>query len=319
MKSILVTGSCGQIGSELIPALQTRFPGATLIATDVRDPQETIIKSAKFKHLDILDVSHLEQLISDEKVDTIFHLAAILSAKGENNPQMAYSVNLEGFFNILEAARKLSVKSIITPSSIAVYGPDAPKNKTPDETALNPTTMYGVTKVAGEKLLQYYHLKYGLNVRALRYPGIISSQTEPGGGTTDYAVELFKYAASGKPYVCYIEMNTPLPFMYMPDAIEAIIRLSLAEENNLNRRVYNVHSMQLTPGEIVASIRKFIPEFECSYKPDYRQNIASSWPHSIDDSNARKEWGWKPQFNLPAMTADMLLKLGVSRPELNVT
>ncbi len=309
MEKILVTGACGQIGSELVLALAERFGAANIIASDIKKPPAIFPENVSFYYLDVTNMNHFNTLVVEQQVTTIFHMAAILSAVGEQNPQLAYRVNMYGLINALEAARIHKLSRVVVPSSIAAFGPDAPKKNTPDDTALNPTTMYGVTKVAGEKLIQYYHLKYGVDGRSLRYPGIISSETLPGGGTTDYAVDLYINAVKGEPYRCYISENTPLPFMYMPDAIKAIIELAFADGDRLTRRVYNVHAMSLTPGDIVASIRKYYPDFQVTYQPDYRQQIAESWPHSIDDSNARRDWHWQPDFNLDDMTRDMLNKL----------
>jgi nucleoside-diphosphate-sugar epimerase len=309
MKKILVTGACGQIGSELVVHLGKEFGKENVIATDIQKPSSLVKSNSTFMYLNVLDVHMTAKTVVDYEIDTIFHMAAILSAKGEQDPQAAYDVNMQGLMNILETARRKGVDMVITPSSIAAFGPDAPKENTPNETALNPTTMYGVTKVAGEKLLQYYFLKYGLDTRSLRYPGIISSETAPGGGTTDYAVDLYLHAVGNEPYTCFIEEDTPLPFMYMPDAIKAILDLAHADSFLLKRRVYNVNAMRLTPHDIVDSIRKYLPEFRCSYRPDYRQKIAGSWPHSIDDSAAREEWNWKPDFDLDMMTRDMLEKI----------
>jgi nucleoside-diphosphate-sugar epimerase len=308
VKRILVTGAFGQIGSELVPKLKDEFGEDAVIPTDIKEPPAEK-KNSHFTYLDILDYDKLDTIVTRYEVDTIFHLAAILSALGERNPQLAYRVNLQGVVNILEIARQNRVKKIVMPSSIAVFGPDAPKTNTPNHTPLNPTTMYGVTKVAGEKLLQYYHLKYGIDTRSLRFPGIISSETEPGGGTTDFAVDLYVHAVTGRPYSCYISENTPLPFMYMPDAIKAILDVFNADSEKLRTRIYNVNVMSLTPGEIINSINKHIPAFSCSFKPDYRQKIAESWPQSIDDSSAREDWGWSPAFNLDEMTKDMITKL----------
>jgi nucleoside-diphosphate-sugar epimerase len=309
MKKILVTGACGQIGSELVVHLGKEFGKENVIATDIQKPTSIVKSNSNFMYLNVLDVHMTAKTVVDYEIDTIFHMAAILSARGEQDPRAAYDVNMQGLMNILETSRRKGVHTVITPSSIAAFGPDAPKENTPNETVLNPTTMYGVTKVAGEKLLQYYFLRYGLDARSLRYPGIISSETAPGGGTTDYAVDLYLHAVSKKPYSCFIEENTPLPFMYMPDAIQAILDLARAESLRLKRRVYNVNAMRLTPHDIVASIQKYLPDFHCAYQPDYRQKIARSWPHSIDDSAAREEWNWKPDFDLDMMTRDMLEKI----------
>lgn len=309
MKKILVTGACGQIGSELVVHLGKEFGKTNVIASDIKKPEPVIKEYSTFTYLNVLDSDMLAREVVEEEVDTIFHMAAILSATGEQNPQFAYEVNLQGLMNVLEVARRKGVEKVITPSSIAAFGPDAPKELTPDNTPLNPTTMYGVTKVAGEKLMQYYYVKYGLDTRSLRYPGIISSETLPGGGTTDFAVDMYIHAVQNQPYESYVAEDTPLPFMYMPDAIRAILELAHADNEALTQRVYNVHALRLTPADIVESIQKYVPEFRCSYRPDYRQAIAESWPHSIDDTAARRDWGWHPKYDLENMTRDMLTRL----------
>jgi nucleoside-diphosphate-sugar epimerase len=309
MNKILVTGAGGQIGSELIYKLSEMYGDEVIIPTDIKHPHHSNNLSRRFISLDVLDYDKLDTIVTRYEVDVIFHMAAILSALGERNPQLAYRVNMQGLVNVLEVAQKNGVEKVIMPSSIAAFGPDAPKEKTPNDIPLNPTTMYGVTKVAGEKLLQYYHLKYGIDTRSIRYPGIISSETAPGGGTTDYAVDLYVSAVKREPYSCYIEANTALPFMYMPDAIKAIIDLFNAVPEKLTARVYNVNVMSLAPMDIITSIKKHIPDFDFIFKADYRQQIAESWPHSIDDSLARRDWHWKPQYELEAMTEDMIKKL----------
>lgn len=309
MQRILVTGACGQIGSELVIALSQKFGRENVIATDIQKPKDIIKEHSSFLYLNVLDRHMIARLVIEQEIETIFHMAAILSASGEKDPQTAYEVNLQGLVNVLEVSRRKGVKKLITPSSIAVFGPDAPKINTPENVALNPTTMYGVTKVAGEKLLQYYHAKYALDTRSLRYPGIISSATAPGGGTTDFAVDQYLHASQGRAYTCFVRQDTPLPFMYMPDAIRAILELAEAPDGTLKRRVYNLHAMTLTPADIEHSIRQHIPGFRCDYAPDYRQQIADSWPQSIDDSSARREWGWKPEYDLAKMTVDMLKNL----------
>jgi len=309
MKNVLITGACGQIGSELVVEIGKTIPAKHLIATDVSKALPLFKDHATFAYLDVLDRDRLLAVVTENEIDTIFHMAAILSARGEQNPQLAYNINLGGLFNVLEVARKRGVKRVISPSTIAVFGPDAPKENTPNETPLNPTTMYGVTKVAGEKLMQYYHGKFGIDTRGLRYPGIISSATAPGGGTTDYAVDMYIHAVKQQAYDCFVKDNTPLPFMYMPDAIKAILDLAKADGSRLQRRNYNVNAMSLTPKQIEDSIKARIPEFSCGYKPDYRQEIAESWPWSIDDSTARAEWDWKPDYDLDAMSDDMIANL----------
>jgi nucleoside-diphosphate-sugar epimerase len=309
MGKILITGACGQIGSDLVLRLQEIFGRSYIIPTDIKEPIGLLERPKNFHYLDVLDQDKLDTIVTRYEVESIFHMAAILSALGERNPQLAYKVNMQGLINVLEVARRNHVKKVLMPSSIAVFGPDAQVENTPNYTPLNPTTMYGVTKVAGEKLLQYYFKKYGIDTRSIRYPGIISSETEPGGGTTDYAVDLYVEAVLGKSYTCYIKAETALPFMYMPDAIKAIIDLYNADLQKLSSRVYNVGAMSLTPIDLINSIQKYIPEFNCSFKPDYRQKIAESWPHSIDDSLAQNDWGWKPDYNLDAMTKDMIARL----------
>ncbi len=306
MKRVLVTGACGQIGSELVIRLGKLLGNGNVLATDIKRAPDILKKHGNFTYLNVLDSHMFAKEVVDFEADAIFHMAAILSASGEKDPQLAYQVNMTGLMNALEVSRRKGVQMLITPSSIAVYGPDAPKLQTVEDAPLNPTTMYGVTKVAGEKLLQYYHIKYGLDTRSLRYPGIISAETPPGGGTTDFAVDLYWHALRGKPYSCFVKEDAALPFMYMPDAIKAIIDLAKAPAERLHRRVYNVHAMSLTAGDIVASIRNHIPDFRVEYRPDYRQEIADSWPASLNDAPAREDWRWRPDFGLEAMTRDML-------------
>ncbi|MEJ2636072.1 MAG: NAD-dependent epimerase/dehydratase family protein [Calditrichia bacterium] len=309
MGRILVTGACGQIGSELVLYLADQFGESAIIASDIKNPSSFIKNNIPFFYLDVLDFAAVNRIVVEQNVGTIFHMAAILSAVGEKNPQLAYQINMQGLMNVLEAARQHHMEKIIIPSSIAAFGPDAPKDKTPDNTIMNPTTMYGVTKVAGEKLAQYYHFKYGVDARSLRYPGIISSETLPGGGTTDFAVDLYLNAIDEKKYTCYIAEETVLPFMYMPDAIKAIVDLAAAPGEKLTQQVYNVHALSLAPRDIVASIRNEYPSFRISYDPDFRQSIAESWPRSLNDSAARRDWNWSPRYDLHAMTRDMLKKL----------
>jgi threonine 3-dehydrogenase len=244
-------------------------------------------------------------------VDTIYHLAAILSATGERRPQLAWTVNLTGLYKVLEIARERRVRRVFHPSSIAVFGSETPRDRTPQETILRPTTMYGITKVAGELLGDYYFQRFGLDVRSVRYPGIISSEALPGGGTTDYVVEIFYEAIKHKHYVCFLEQDTTLPMMYMPDCIKATLDLMEADLSRLKHHAnFNVAAMSFSPAELTAEIQKHIPDFVCEYKPDYRQEIAESWPRTIDDSAARQEWGWEPEYDLAATVADMLDRLG---------
>ncbi len=252
----------------------------------------------------------MERAVEKHDIDTIVHMAAILSAVGEQNPMMAWNVNMNGLINVLECARDRKMDRVLVPSSIAVFGPGTPLDNTPQETILRPTTMYGITKVAGELLGDYYVLKYGLDVRGLRYPGIISHETLPGGGTTDYAVAIYYEAVKNKKYTCFVREDTRLPMMYMPDCLKATISLLKADFNKLRHHCdFNVSAMSFSVKELADSIKKYIPEFEVSYEPDFRQKIADSWPNSIDDSYAREEWGWKPDYDLDAMTRDMLSAL----------
>ncbi len=309
MKRILVTGGLGQIGSSLVPFLREKYGRENVVVADIRSP-ENLEELEPFVSLDVLDRDSLDKAIEDFDIDTIYHLAAILSAKGEQNPQLAFKVNIVGMYNILEAGREHGLERIMVPSSIAAFGPETPKDNTPNDTVLKPRTMYGVSKVTGELLGLYYWEKYGLDVRGVRYPGIISWNAMPGGGTTDYAVEIFHYALRGEKYVCFLREDATLPMMYMPDAIKAITMLAEAPSENLVHRTdFNIQAMSFSPAELVEEIRKYIPDFQVEYRPDYRQKIADSWPRSLDDSAAREEWGWKPDYDLPRMVEDIIKNL----------
>ncbi|MCH9023863.1 MAG: L-threonine 3-dehydrogenase [candidate division Zixibacteria bacterium] len=311
MKKILVTGAVGQIGSELTFALRKKYGEDKVIATDIRMPSDSDLRdSGPFEFLDCLDPHHITRVMQIHNADTIFHLAAVLSAIGETKPNQAWQVNVNGLYNILEAARQYHC-SLFFPSSIGVFGNSTPKQNTPQETIQRPLTMYGVTKVTGELICDYYHKKFGLDSRGLRFPGIISYETEPGGGTTDYAVEIFFEAIKHKSYTCYLEKNCSLDMMYMPDAIRAMIELMEADPDNLkHRNAYNITATNFTPSKISEEIKKHIPEFEISYQIDpARQAIADSWPDCIDDSCARKEWGWNHKYGIESMTKDMLDKI----------
>lgn len=303
---ILVTGSYGQIGTELTIELRKRFGDDNVVASDIQRAPEILEESGPCRYLDVTDPRQVTAVVIENKITRIFHLAAILSGNGELNPQKCYNVNMTGLYNILEAARLNGVAQVITPSSIAAFGPDTPKENTPIDTILRPTTMYGITKVAGELLTEYYLHKYGVDTRSLRYPGIISSETEPGGGTTDYAVDMYIKAAAGEEYRCFVREETVLPLMYMPDALKAILSLAEADGDRLTRRTYNVAGFSCSAKAIELEIQKHIPGFRCSYEPDFRQLIAESWPRSIDDSDARREWDWRPDFDLELMSEDML-------------
>jgi len=311
MKRILVTGATGQIGSELTIELRKRYGGDNVVAVGhKRKPSEELFSSGPFEYLDVTRKGDVQKVVEKYDIDTIYHLAAVLSALGEQNPQLAWNVNMNGLYNVLEVARESSMVRVFWPSSIAVFGPEATRVNTPQETVLIPKTMYGVTKVAGELLCNYYFIQYGLDVRSVRYPGVVSSETLPSGGTTDYAVEIFYEAIKRKRYTCFVRKDTVLPMMYMPDCIKAAIDLMEADPSRLRCRTsYNVTGISFSAGKLAAEIRKYIPEFECEYKPDFRQKIADSWPMSIDDSVARKEWGWKPTYDLAAMTKGMIGRL----------
>lgn len=305
--TILITGANGQIGTELTRALRQRYGQAQVLATDIRAAEGPA--TGLFEQLDILDEQRLEELIDDYQVKQIYHLAAILSARGEANPRQSWQINMDGWFNVLEAARRHQLR-VFFPSSIAVFGPDAPREATPQATALHPTTVYGISKAAGENWGLYYFTKYGVDVRSLRYPGIIGPGAMPGGGTTDYAVEIYHAALGQGHYSCFLQDDACLPMLYMPDAIRATLQLMEAPAEQIRVRTsYNLAAMSFTPAEIAASIREHLPDFTIDYQPDFRQAIAASWPDSIDDQVARRDWGWQPDYDLEGMTADMLKQL----------
>ncbi len=308
IQKILVTGSVGQIGSELTMALREKYGAENVVACGRKTkPSPELLESGPFEWLDVTDKEKLARVCEKHGVDTIVNMAAILSATGEKNPQLAWNVNVTGLINTLELAREAGLTQVLCPSSIAVFGKGCPRVDTPQETVLKPSTMYGVTKVTGELLCDYYVGRFGVDARGLRYPGIISHKTLPGGGTTDYAVEIFYKAVEEKRYTCFLGPDTRLPMMYMPDCIKATMDLMEADFEKLEHHGdFNISAMSFTPAELAEEIRKHIPEFEITYEPDFRQAIADSWPQSIDDSAARKEWGWKPSYDLAAMTADML-------------
>ncbi|MDE1854109.1 MAG: NAD-dependent epimerase/dehydratase family protein [Thaumarchaeota archaeon] len=307
--SVLVTGAAGQIGTELVRVLRKKYGTEGVTATDkvVRPGSGpgTIVP------LDVTDRASVERAFREHAIDTVYHLAAVLSALGEENPDLAWDVNMKGLKNVLDSSAATGVRRLFWPSSIGVFGPDAPKMLAPQDAPLNPTTMYGVTKVAGELLCRYYSLKHDLDVRSLRYPGLISSEAKPGGGTTDYAVEIFYSALKSRAYTCFLRQDTALPMMYMPDALRATVQLMEADRSSVKLHGgYNLSAMSFTPAELSSEIQKRIPGFSVAYAPDQRQKIADSWPMSIDDSAARRDWGWKPEYDLPSMAADMLARLG---------
>ena len=311
MPRILVTGAVGQIGSELVSALRQCYGSSNVVAAGHETPPGARLRnSGPFERIDVTDRRSVAAALDKYNIDRIFHLAGILSAAGEKTPEICWEVNVGGLQTILELSRDRGVSRIFYPSSIAAFGRNAPRDRTPQDAVLSPRTMYGITKVTGELLGDYYFDRYGLDVRGVRYPGIISSETLPGGGTTDYAVDIFYAAVSGKPYSCFLREDTALPMMYMPDAIQAAISLMEADLSGLKHHSnYNLTSMSFAAGNLAGEIKKHIPGFQVEYAPDFRQKIADSWPRSIDDSAARREWGWKPDYDLEAMTVDMLDKL----------
>ena len=309
MKKILVTGAVGQIGSELTAALKKLYGEQNVVTSDIA-ASNLAQEFQPYEQLNVLDKPRLYEIVKKHQITVIYHLAAILSAAGERNPNLCFDVNMNGLYNVLEAARELNVKQIICPSSIAVFGPETPRDNTPQETIILPKTMYGLTKAAGELVCDYYVTKFGLDIRGIRYPGLISYKTLPGGGTTDYAVEIFYEAIKNKSYTCFLKADTTLPMMYMPDAIRGTIALTETEFSKLKHHSnFNFAGMSFSCAELAAEISKRIPEFKIEYKPDFRQAIADSWPRSIDDSASRNEWGWKPEFGLSEMVDDMILNL----------
>ncbi|MBA7669419.1 putative epimerase/dehydratase [subsurface metagenome] len=313
----MVIGAVGQIGSELTMALRRKYGGGNVVAVGHKTrPLDELANSGPFEFADANEPDSIERLIKKYKIDAVHHLAAVLSANAENNPDLAWKINIDGLKNILDLARKYELSRLIIPSSIAVFGPQAPSENTPQETILRPNTIYGVTKVAGELLCDYYCQKFGIDVRGVRLPGLISYKTPPGGGTTDYAVAIYYEAIRHGRYTCFVEDRTILPMMYMPDAIKCLMELQEADGSKLRyRNAYNVTSLSFSVKELADSIRKQIPDFEVTYEPDFRQKIADSWPNSIDDTPAREDWGWKPAYTLDAMTEDMLKNLRIMHEE----
>ncbi len=309
---VLITGACGQIGSELTPVLRARYGREHVLASDIRTPAGVCVQDkGPYILLDVCDRDRLRSIIDQHEIDTVYHMAAILSATGEQRPQVAWDVNICGLLNVLEVAREHpDALRVFCPSSIAVFGSSAPKVRTPQATVLQPATMYGITKVTGEMLGEYYARRFGVDVRGVRYPGIISSVTPPGGGTTDYAVDIFYHAVRHEPYTAFVREDTVLPMMYMPDCIKATLDLMDTEFDALDDHCnFNISSMSFSVAELAEEIRKHIPGFVCRYQPDERQQIADSWPQSVDDTPARMQWGWAPQFDLSTMVEDMLVKL----------
>ncbi len=309
-EKILVIGASGQIGVELTLELRKLYGGANVIASDLREENELLKGTGPYVSLDVMNKEMLHVQVIRQNITQIYLLAAILSATGEKNPSLAWNLNMHSLLNVLDIAKEEKISKVYWPSSIAVFGPTSPHSNCPQQTIIEPTTVYGISKYAGEFWCNYYFHRYGVDVRSIRYPGLISYKSAPGGGTTDYAVEIFYAAHHEKKYTCFLKEDTYLPMMYMQDAIRATIELMEADADKITVRTsYNVSGMSFSPKEISAEIKKHIPEFQVSYNPDYRQSIADSWPESIDDSVAKKDWGWKPDYDLAKMTSHMLINV----------
>jgi nucleoside-diphosphate-sugar epimerase len=310
MRSILVIGASGQIGTELTIALRGKYGAEQVIAADLKSPAGVVKSGGPFLPLDVLDKDTLAVQVRRHRIGTVYLLAAMLSATGEEQPHKAWDLNMRSLLNVLEVAQEERLDKIFWPSSIAVFGPDAPKVNCPQETRLLPTTVYGISKAAGEGWCAYYHRRYGVDVRSLRFPGLISHRTQPGGGTTDYAVDIFHAARKNRYYPCFLKEDTMLPMMYMEDAVRGAMELMETPAENIKVRTsYNMAAMSFTPKEVASEIRKHLPGFEIQYRPDYRQAIADGWPGSVNDSAARQDWGWKPEFDLSATVETMLENL----------
>ncbi|MEC8457876.1 MAG: NAD-dependent epimerase/dehydratase family protein [Bacteroidota bacterium] len=309
-RTTLVLGACGQIGTELTLNLREKYGKDAVLATDIKEPSLIELKEGPFEILDVSDTNSLREICEKHNVDTVYHLVAMLSAKGEKFPMKAWDLNMKSLLNLLELAKGKVIEKIFWPSSIAVFGPTTPKQNTPQQTVMEPSTVYGISKLAGERWCEYYFNKYNIDVRSIRYPGLISWKSQPGGGTTDYAVEIYYKALEEGKYTSYLSKYRTLPMMYMEDAVRATIELTNAPSENLKiRSSYNLAGMSFNPSNIGASIKNILPEFKLNFNPDYREEIAASWPESIDDSAARLDWGWTPKYDLETMTEAMLKNL----------
>lgn len=307
---ILIIGACGQIGTELTHQLRNLYGNENVIATDIRKLNNEVVNDGIFEVLNALDFNQIEHIIEKYHVEEVYLMAALLSATAEKNPAFAWDLNMNSLFHVLNLAKAKKIKKVFWPSSIAVFGPTTPRENTPQFTNMEPTTVYGISKQSGERWCEYYHNIFGVDVRSVRYPGLISWSTPPGGGTTDYAVDIYHKALSDGKFECFLSEETRLPMMYMDDAIRATIEIMQAPAEKIKiRSSYNLSGVSFTPKEIAIEIQKHIPDFTISYKPDFRQKIADSWPGSIDDSSARKDWNWKHEFNMDSMTVEMLENL----------
>ena len=309
-KSILILGACGQIGTELTMVLRQKYGNDVVVASDIREGSGALMESGPFELLDATNYEAIEDVVMHYEIQEVYLMAAMLSATAEKFPMRAWNLNMNSLFNVLNLGKDKKIDKIFWPSSIAIFGPNTPKEHTPQHTLMEPSTVYGISKQSGERWCEYYYKKFGVDVRSLRYPGLISWKTLPGGGTTDYAVEIYHKALEEKTYSCFLSEGTKLPMMYMDDAIRATISLMDAKADDLTvRSSYNLGAISFTPFEIAQSIKNHIPDFEINYEPDFRQQIADSWPSSIDDSMAREDWGWKPTFDLNRITSEMLENL----------
>ena len=310
MSKKLIIGSSGQIGTDLVIELRKIHGGENVIAADIKNPIDEVLLGGPFEEINVMDKERIKEVVLKYKIDEVYILAALLSATAEKKPELAWKLNIEGLFNVLDLAKEKVIKKIFWPSSIAVFGPSTPSKNTPQQTIMEPTTVYGISKLAGERWCEYYYNKFNIDVRSIRYPGLISYKSQPGGGTTDYAIDIFHHAIKHKNYVCFLERNMGLPMMYMDDAIRATIELMEADSNKISvRSSYNISGLSFTPFEIAQEIIKTIPEFDISYSPDFRNDIAKSWPSQINDQVARKDWNWKPNIDLDQMTSIMLEQL----------
>ncbi|MBS9462827.1 NAD-dependent epimerase/dehydratase family protein [Flagellimonas sp. 389] len=306
-KSILILGACGQIGTELTIELRAKYGSENVVASDIREGGESLMQSGPFELLDATNYEAIEDVVMHYEIDEVYLMAAMLSATAEKFPMRAWNLNMNSLFNVLNLAKEKKISKIFWPSSIAVFGPNTPKENTMQSTIMEPSTVYGISKQSGERWCEYYFKKFDVDVRSVRYPGLISWKTMPGGGTTDYAVDIYHEALKKESYECFLNEETKLPMMYMDDAIRATINLMESPSEKLSvRSSYNLGSMSFTPKEVAQNIRKHIPNFEISYNPDFRQQIADSWPSSIDDSAAKRDWNWQPEFDLEKTTEEML-------------
>lgn len=308
-EKILIIGASGQLGTELVEALRNIYGASSVIASDIRKSDNPVFETGPFETLDILDLAKWKDILQRHQPTQVYHLAALLSATAEQNPEFAWKLNMQGLFHVLDAAREegSSIGRVYWPSSIAAFGPNTPRFDTPQYGPMDPTTVYGISKYAGELYIQYYFQRYGVDTRSLRYPGLIGHKSDPGGGTTDYAVGIYHDALKGEVHDCFLKEGTILPMLYMPDAVKATLDVMHADPEKIKMRMsYNLAGMSFAPEEIADSIKEHIPDFQIAYNPDYRQAIADTWPGVIDDSLAREHWGWKPEYDLAAMTKDML-------------